>query len=407
MMYYTMSNNNWLKFFHWSLMGITLLFGVGCESNPVIFRELKVAVVMPVGTEATEKHGIDIEAFNVMTGRTLTSTTDVQGHAYFQLEEGWYRLEINTQRDVTAQVQGAESTQSYTQTIFLRATVDRVIVSEESLEVDMPLVIATKSNGFVIKELYYAGSTTPANGRYFQDQFIEIYNNSDSVLYADGLTVVEGAHISSRANAQFTEFPNCFVVGALYTIPGSGKEHPVMPGESILIASMAINHQQVNPHSPVDLSRADFEWFDAGNDVDVPEVPNLIRNFCYSNTIWVMHVRGVKAYAIFRLTGSYADFHLQHAIQVPTASGSSVVRIRIPNALILDAVELGAAGAIGSKALSPSLDLSYTYCLATYNGRSVRRKVSHWVNGRAVLVDTNNSAFDFIPNTIPKPRQVE
>jgi len=170
---------------------------------------------------------------------------------------------------------------------------------------------------------------------------------------------------------------------------------------------LGINHKTSNLNSPVDLSKANFEWYDSGKDVDVPEVPNMIRNFCYSNTIWVLHVKGYHAYAIFKAPGTYADFLSQNTVSVQTASGSSVTRIRVPNALILDGVELGAAGTIGSKSLSSSIDVSYTFCDGSYIGKSVRRKVLSRVNGRAILQDTNNSGKDFISNAIPKPWEVE
>ncbi|WP_254555790.1 hypothetical protein, partial [Salmonella enterica] len=46
------------------------------------------------------------------------------------------------------------------------------------------------------KQIYYAGSSTTL-GALFRDQFIEFYNNSDSVLYADSLYFSE---ITGRQN---------------------------------------------------------------------------------------------------------------------------------------------------------------------------------------------------------------
>ncbi|MDD4713316.1 MAG: DUF4876 domain-containing protein, partial [Bacteroidales bacterium] len=178
-------------------------------------------------------------------------------------------------------------------------------------------------------------------------------------------------------------------------------------GKSIVIASLGINHTAVNANSPADLSKADFEWFDNGTDVDVPEVTNMIRAFCYSNTIWIMHVKGYHAYAIFKPEGSISDFVTQNTVNVMTASGSTVTRVKVPNSMILDGVDLGTAGTIGSKSLSSSIDVSYTYCDGSYIGKSVRRKVLKWENGRAILQDTNNSAKDFIPNAKPIPWKVE
>ena len=49
--------------------------------------------------------------------------------------------------------------------------------------------------------------------------------------------------------------------GAVWQIPaeGNGKNYPVAPGESIIIAQIAQNHTVIKPTSPVDLSKAEFE----------------------------------------------------------------------------------------------------------------------------------------------------
>ncbi len=391
------------------ILSLTLLIPlmVSCQLKEVPFTKVVVTVSLPDDGLQGGKNDYVVVLTNIATGHSQADTTDVAGQINQELEEGVYNVEVTGQKTLTTTVADGSTQQSYTQTVDIRGLLEKALIVGEQVELAVPLQIAQKGNGFVIQEIYFTGSTTPANGSYYQDQYIEIYNNSDSVLYADGLSIVESTHLSNNAISEFTNYPNDLIVGALYTIPGEGQTNPVQPGKSIVIASLGINHKLANTNSPVDLSKADFEWYDSGKDVDVPEVPNMIRNFCYSNTIWVLHVKGYHAYAIFKAPGSYADFLAQNTISVQTASGSSVSRVKVSNSLILDAVELGTAGAIGSKSLSSSLDVSYTYCNSSYIGKSVRRKVLNWENGRAVLQDTNNSAKDFIPNATPIPWEVE
>lgn len=52
-----------------------------------------------------------------------------------------------------------------------------------------------------------------------------------------------------------------FSVDFIFVIPGSGQDHPVQPGESLLLALDASNHTEANPNS-FDLSVADFEFYD-------------------------------------------------------------------------------------------------------------------------------------------------
>jgi hypothetical protein len=386
---------------------LTTLVLNGCHLEQVPFTTARVTIALPGEALQAGKQGYDVVMTNVATGRSQHALTDTAGVASVVVEEGVYNISVTAEKTLTTTIGSGSTQQSYTQTVVVSGLLEKQSVLGNKADLTISLQLGQKGSGFLIQEIYFAGSTTPGNGSYYQDQYIEIYNNSDSVLYADGLSIAESAHLTNTAVAEFTNYPNDFIVQAVYTIPGNGTTYPVQPGQSIVIASLGINHKTANANSPVDLSKADFEWYDGGKDVDVPEVPNMIRNFCYSNTIWVLHTRGYRGYAIFKAPGNYTDFLAQNTVQVLTASGSSVSRVKVANSLILDGVDLGAPGAIGSKSLASSIDLSYSYCTAAYNGKSVRRKVLSWKNGRAILQDTNNSANDFIPDATPSPWKAE
>lgn len=376
----------------------------GCALQPVPFTDSEIVVTLSDSDAIRAGYnGYSVKLTNMATYRSLTDTTDLDGKVHFTAEEGIYNVEVTGTKTLTTTVGG----QAFVHQENLRGLKEKVELLGGSVQDTIPLLISQQGNGFVIKEIYYTGSKTPSNGSYYQDQFLEVYNNSDSVLYADGLTLVESNHISNTAVYPYFDRPSDLIAGALYTIPGTGREHPVQPGSSLVLASLGIDHRTANANSPVNLANADFEWYDAGTDVDVPNVPNLIRAFCYSNTIWLFHVKGYHAYALIQPIGSIADFVTAHSISVLTTSGSSVTRVAVPYSMIQDGVELGTAGTIGSKALSSSVDVSFTFCDGSYIGKSVRRKVLKWENGRAILQDTNNSASDFIPNATPKPWEVE
>lgn len=389
------------------LLTLPLLM-TGCALQPVPFTEAEVFITLSDSDAIRAGYnGYTVKLTNIATYRSVSDTTDFQGKVRFTTEEGIYNVEVTGTKTLTTTVTNGSSSQTFVHTEQIRGLKEKFVLLGAAVKDSVPLLISQQGNGFVIKEIYFTGSLTPANGSYNQDQYIEVYNNSDSVLYADGLTVVEAAHLSSNAIYLYLDFPNDLVAQALYTIPGDGTTYPVQPGASVVIASLGIDHRTANANSPVDLSNADFEWFDGGRDVDVPEVTNLIRAYCYSNTIWVIHTRGYHAMAIIQPKGSIANFISEHTISVQTTSGGTVPRIGVPNSMILDGVELGPPAAIGSKALSTSIDVSYTFCNASNIGKSVRRKVLKWENGRAILQDTNNSASDFMPNSIPKPGAVE
>lgn len=390
------------------LIYITLsVLSGGCELQEVPFTNTEISLVLPDDAVSGGKDGYSVSVTNIATGRVQTTITDTTGVLHFSLEEGVYNISVTGQKTLTTVITNGTSQQEYSQTVDLSGLIEKILVTGDTVSRTVSLQIAQKGNGFVIKEIYFSGSTTPSKGSYYQDQFIEIYNNTDSVLYADSLSIVESTHLSNSAIYEYSSYSGYLIAGAIYTIPGNGTTYPVEPGKSLVIASLAIDHIAVNANSPVDLSGADFEWYDGGKDVDVPEVPNMVRNFCYSNTIWVMHVKGYHAYALFRPSTSYSEFFSENSVNVSTASGSSVTRVKIPDSLIIDGVELGSAGSIGSKSLSTAIDVSYTYCTSSYSGKSVRRKVLKWVGDRAILQDTNNSGVDFTPDATPSPREVE
>lgn len=143
------------------------------------------------------------------------------------------------------------------------------------------------------------------NKQYNGDQYIRIHNNSAETLYADGLIILESKFLTVT---KWDYTPNimdeAMTVQVIAMIPGTGKDYPVLPGESITICDNAMNHKEANPGS-ADLSNADFEWYtqstSASNpDVDNPDVPNLEMMYNYTKTIWVLAKQGNRSYAIGR-----------------------------------------------------------------------------------------------------------
>ena len=55
------------------------------------------------------------------------------------------------------------------------------------------------------------------------------------------------------------------------------------------------------------------------------------------------------------------------------------------------------------KRLPTSVDAGMTWSYATYNSKSVRRKVAQILDGKVIYKDTNNSTNDFINDQDPTP----
>ena len=349
------------------------------SDNEVKFTTVTVHAQMPEEYASLAGDGLKVTLTNTSTNRGVSGTTDTDGKWSTLVEEGVYHIKIAGEKISTTDTVGAVS-----------------------------LLFQASKQSHSVAGL--AGSKTPADKFYQKDQFIEIFNNSDDTLYADGLAIGETYITTSTTSAvRWDQFlPDRIAVQAYYSIPGNGKDYPVAPGKSVVIANKALNHkgdEALNPNSPVDLSNADFEWVDANApDIDVPEVPNLIKHFCYTATIWVLNQQGTKSYFIFRPDKEVETFMNENFVQVPNAAGSKLLDgYAIPRTLIFDGVELSKKDGLKVKALPSSIDAGYSYTDASGNGKSIRRKVERWENGRAYLQDTNNSSNDFLTGQTPAP----
>ena len=161
----------------------------------------------------------------------------------------------------------------------------------------------------IIKEVFYTGHaytqnfpkeySQPAIQNWYEDDaYITIYNPTSEVKYLDGLALASTA-LDPSVQVEFDgnkDFRREYVgVSQMSYFPGSGKEHPINPGQTIVIAKYAVDHAKdffnqldKDNGSPVDrtlytgvdafpdLSKADWEWTngktDGKNNSNVPDL---------------------------------------------------------------------------------------------------------------------------------------
>lgn len=162
---------------------------------------------------------------------------------------------------------------------------------------------------FIFSEVFFNGETN--SGRMMHpDQYIVLFNPTEDVLYADGVCIGVTMHLSWQNKQLWYDsyYPEQVPIGGFITIPGSGKEHAVQPGEKLVIAFTAINHSEVvngeiaYDHA-VDLSGADYEIYygpDA-NDVDNPDVPNVLITENGDSYGFFFQPRGYVSPVMFRM----------------------------------------------------------------------------------------------------------
>ncbi|MDR2270677.1 MAG: DUF4876 domain-containing protein [Sphingobacterium sp.] len=341
------------------------------------------------------------------------------------------------------------SAQEYTQKtgiftaedVTFNGAIERLDVSSDT-EKQLDLVIGKVGN-WVFKQIYYAGSDV-TKGATFRDQFLEIYNNSNTVLYADSLYIgqVEGKNNNSGqyflpgSNQYDWSQSHDITVGAgmdankdyvyantVFMVPsdGTGKKYPVQPGQSIIIAATAVDHTAsyagngntnvviTDPSLTVNLSKADFETnlisYLGGTpykyDIDNPNVTNMDVTYFISGNDMVLKANGRDAFILLKANPNLPAVKSLPTVATPDQreiTAATKKMLQIPVSYIDDAVEVmhPTESQRVPKRLPTSLDAVRTFVPAgQYSSQSLVRKTLKTVNGRRILKDTNNSSEDF------------
>ena len=135
-------------------------------------------------------------------------------------------------------------------------------------------------------------------------------------------------------------------------------------------------------------------------------------------SVWRPHTRGYDSFILLRMNGitaeqftsDYAYHYDYHFIWGEYDIPMDGDAWEVPNDSIIDAVECSTPSDYEWKALDASLDLTWTHSGDgddSRYGKSVKRKVSYTDDGRVVLLDTNDSATDFIATAEPSPGTIE
>ncbi|WP_379091661.1 hypothetical protein [Pedobacter sp. UC225_65] len=221
---------------------------------------VKVAYNLESSGYALPLKDIIVKIKNVNTGTTQSLNTDDKGTINFNsIAAGTYDIDatIKIPAATYTQLTGIATTSDIT---FNAAVKSKQIIVGFTGAIELKLVSGTVGD-WVIKQIYYAGSHR-TNGALYRDQFIEFYNNSDKTLYADSLyfaeitgVITSGATYNTLPSGQMDwnkavnmptniDANNDYVYArALLMIPGTGKQYPVLPGKSIVVAQTGLNHK--------------------------------------------------------------------------------------------------------------------------------------------------------------------
>lgn len=382
---------------------------------------------------------VTITMENAATGDKVTGKTDANGDLKLNaVLPGTYTVQAELQLKKNEYEQQLGESTSY-EIVHFGGFQEKVAVNAN---ISSALVRISSGNlgDLVIKQYYYAGSDTKL-GANFRDQFIEIHNNSDQTIYADGLylvflegnvnnnvanyTLPNGQYNWSQTAGGGTAANTDYVYSnILIKVPGNGSQYPILPGRSIVVAQTALNHKvpfnDINgagvaiqdPSKTVDLSQADFETYmgdyNLSNgkkpflwDIQNIMVPDMLVNYwsIASNDL-ILNVNSMLGVGILRATD--AEITGWKKVAAPKAPVGTLF-LQIPKKYIIDGVDITDKEQKAPKDFPSDIDASRTFIVnnaglaeGTFTGLSVIRKTKEIISGRVVLQDTNNSANDFV-----------
>lgn len=298
--------------------------------------------------------------------------SDSQGFVEFRnLPLGRYTITVEKKLAITI-----KNTQTVdTVTIMASKLIDLMSTMLDTLKANVSL-----NSSLVINEIYYCGPVNKAY--YFYDQFVELYNNSDTTVYLDGLILCRGLqkHKPDQDSVDYVQ------VIYIYQFPGDpkiGREYPLGPHEYVVVAQDAVDHSQYID-TALDLSDADWEFYNPyGAEIDNP-APNVVNVLPERTTDFMINLSHN-----FVLLADGSDFYPGEV------SETGYQYYHIPINTVIDGVEYSSNPNF-LKELTRRVDAGFAGVgMSRYSGKSVQRRQPGF--------DTNNSSLDFIILDHPTP----
>ncbi len=389
-----------------AMMGATTFTVTSC-SNDDFGTEASQSGVLTLsftGENISSYENLDIELVEVNTGAVIKQTSQKASSVSIGVPYGSYKITVNGQVITTA----FETTSA--------AGTGAVDITTLATNATISLFFKTFHEDFIIEEVFFTGIKTADNKNYNSSRYFKIVNNTDKILFADKLIIGQSEFLTTDdKNPTPYNVNQYFPVKGVLVLPGSGTQYPVQPGDFIVVADNAINHQ-AQTSTAYDLSKADFEFPSTApslGQVDNPDVPNAELVFTTAANMFIMHNRGFESYVIarfpagenaetFKANRKYDYTYINSAGNVTPKSVYS-----IPTSWIIDGQNNSIPTKFVHTLTASGIDTGWTSAGSIDSdpnrfGKSVRRKiVGKMIGNKNLYMDTNNSTNDFVKDSEP------
>ncbi|QJR34270.1 DUF4876 domain-containing protein [Gemmatimonas groenlandica] len=348
----------------------------------------------------------------------VTAVTAADGTVRFDnLFEGRYQLSIERTLSST---ELQRLTPGDREASLFAGGVDAVLSPPGNASVEVPLVSARRGS-LIISELWPFQAPASASFGYGFGTYIEVYNNSDTTVYLDGVTIANTPlalhggwpeypcaqnNLAARMDSVYLRLSN---LGNEF--PGTGRDFPLPPGEGRVVAMDAIDHNAAAPGmEQLDLSRADFENIGSDADTDNPFAVNMVRRTSSLGPFGrgTLYNTSNIAYVLLRAGASAVidTVVITQTYGTPPAVGSPMKVPRVPREYVLDLASFNSdpttpgyanvSGITCSPFMAASFDRAPAPLFNTSKSVAIsRRSLGRTAAGKEILQRTRTSVRDF------------
>ncbi len=390
-----------------AFLSLILLWSCEDDSEDRILVTIKANPVIADAVDSNILNGLQVELTDTRTMEVTKCILNASGTGTVELYRGAYNVSVEST------IEGDTEETDCIYSAKLESV--NVVASDQIVELDLNVYPAKfKGTNFIFSELFFNGETNSGKMMH-PDRYYVIFNPTQETLYADGLCIATTVQNSIQNKFKFIENyekEGLVPLTGFMTIPGTGTEYPVAPGDKFVIAINAIDHSAVAGYeNAVDLSGADFEVYEQnffaerGTDVDNPEVPNVLVTESFKS-----HPRGFWSTLLFKLENG-EDNTIKEYYNVnkgvyndPNMDNAEDILIFLDKTKIIDGVVTGDRPMI-TRPLPESVDRGYFQVSGCHRQElAIRKEIK--IGNQIFYKDTNNSDEDFVlqkgQNSYPK-----
>ena len=165
--------------------------------------DVKVAFQLPegYGTDNTLTD-MSITLTDINTQKKTTFTKDADNTMSVSLSNvpgGYYRVEATGKMKY-------KNEDLVTKTVDVLGYNEGIVITKDSPVLALSLQVTSQPdpdpndiayNGFVLAEIFCAGTANKQGNYYYADKYFVIYNNTDHILYADSLVIAESEFMTT------------------------------------------------------------------------------------------------------------------------------------------------------------------------------------------------------------------